>query len=190
MESNVYKGSKTDFSYFVTMTLQNRMPWKMLSSILINLAPTLDETRKIICILLRELESLHCTLKRRDIKQAKYQNSDFTAEIQKNYIEHYNKTLETEMTTNEIQEHVEQISVPGNETIEDEVEVLEVVKESMNDAILLDISEDTKSSYELVNDDHDDDTGNGEESMGEIDNEWYTFVKNAKTFVPKTDTSV
>ena len=40
MESNVYKGLETDFSYFVTTTLQNRMPWKMLSSNLFNLAPT------------------------------------------------------------------------------------------------------------------------------------------------------
>ena len=33
MESNIYKGTKNDFSYFVDMALQNRMPWKTLASL-------------------------------------------------------------------------------------------------------------------------------------------------------------
>ena len=99
MESNVYKGSKTDFSYFVTMTLQNRMPWKMLSSNLFNLAPTLNETKEIILILLKELETLHLILQKKHQELAKYQSSSFTAEIQISNIEHQSKTLESEITT-------------------------------------------------------------------------------------------
>ena len=38
------------------------------------------------------------------------------------------------------------------------------------------------------NDEHD--SGEAEISMGEIDNEWYTFVKDAKTIVPQTEISV
>ena len=44
MESNICKGTKNDFSYFVDMALQNRMPWKTLASLLKDLAPTLNET--------------------------------------------------------------------------------------------------------------------------------------------------
>ena len=60
MESIAYK---TDFSYFVRMALENQIPWKSLAMILKDLTPTLIETRGVICILLKELESLQSTLK-------------------------------------------------------------------------------------------------------------------------------
>ena len=146
MESIVYK---TDFSYFVRMALESNIPWKSLSMILKDLTPTLIETREVISILLKELEALQSTLKMKDKELA--------------------------LKDKTIQENVEQNSMPERKTIEDEIEVLEVVKESMNDDILLDMNKGTKSNDELVNDDHDDDSGNDEESMDEIDNEWYTF---------------
>ena len=40
----------------------------------------------------------------------------------------------------------EQISVPENETIEDEIEVLEVVKERMKEEMFLDMNKGTKSN--------------------------------------------
>ena len=104
---------------------------------------------------------------------------------QKSNIEHHKKTLETEITTNEIQEHEQQISVPENETTEDEIEVLEVIKESMNEEMYLNMTKETKSSNEFMNDVNDGNSGDEEESMGEIDNECYTFVKNTKTYIPE-----
>ena len=62
MESNICKGTKNDFSYFIDMALQNRMPWKTLASLLTDLAPTLNETREIVRILLHELEAMKSTL--------------------------------------------------------------------------------------------------------------------------------
>ena len=62
MDSNICKGTKNDFSYFVDMALQNRMPWKTLASLLTDLAPTLNDTREVISILLKELEALKSTL--------------------------------------------------------------------------------------------------------------------------------
>ena len=85
------------------------MPWKMLSLNLFNLAPTLNETKEIILILLKELETLHLILQKKDQELAKYQRSSFTAEIQISNIEHQNKTLETEITTDEIQENDQKI---------------------------------------------------------------------------------
>ena len=62
MKSKGCKGTKNDFTYFIAMALQNRMPWNILSFLLKRLAPTLNETREIICILLTELQALQSTL--------------------------------------------------------------------------------------------------------------------------------
>ena len=94
---------RPDFSHFVALTLQSRMPWKMLSSILINLAPTLNETREIISILLKELEALQSIFKLKEKELEKYQGIAFTAKIQKSNIEHQKNTLGAEITTNELQ---------------------------------------------------------------------------------------
>ena len=74
MESNVYNGTKTDFSYFIRMALQDNMPWKTLTMLLKDLAPTLDGTREVIGILLRELEVLQLALKEKDKELENYQN--------------------------------------------------------------------------------------------------------------------
>ena len=183
MESNVYNGTKTDFSYFVRMALQKNIPWKSLSMILKDLAPTFHEAREIICILLKELEALHLTLQKKEKKLAKYKNCGSTFKTQGINFENQKKTLETETMTDDIQENEEQILVLENETIEDEIEVLEIVQESMNKDILLDLNEDTKLSDTLVNNDNDEhDSGEAKEFMGEIDNQWTSFVKNAKTY--------
>ena len=109
MESNVSKGTRPDFSNFVALTLENRMPWKTLKSLMIDLAPSLNETREIISILLKELETLQLTLQKKEKELTKYQNSDSLAEIQTINIEHQENILETE-TTDEIQENEQQTS--------------------------------------------------------------------------------
>ena len=186
MESNTYK---TDFSYFVRMALKNDMAWKTLAIILKDLTPTLIETREVISILLNELEALQSRLQMKEKELEKYQDSSSTtAEIQKIHMKHQKNALETEFTTGEIQENEQQSSVPEDETIEDEIEVLEVIKESMNEEMYLDMNKGTKSSDELVNEENDSD--DAFESMGEIDNEWYTFVTDAKTFIPEIDAPV
>ena len=74
MESNVYNGTKTDFSYFVRMALQKNIPWESLAMILKDLTPTMDETRQVIGILLKELETLQLSLKEKDRELEMYQN--------------------------------------------------------------------------------------------------------------------
>ena len=66
MDSNICKGNKTDFSYLIGMALQNRMQWNILALLFQNLAPTLNETREIISILLKELESLQSILQKKE----------------------------------------------------------------------------------------------------------------------------
>ena len=165
------------FSHFVALTLQDRMPWKMLSSILIKLAPTLNETREIICILLKELEVLHSTLQKKEKELEKYQKNGISKEYQKNNAVNQN-------TQGSEQQNADMLEA---ETMSDEIEILEIVKESMNDEILLDMNEETKPIDTFVNKENDEhDSGEAEESMGG----WYTFVKDAKTIVPQTEASV
>ena len=73
MEQNLCRGTRNDFSYFVKMALQNRMPWNVLAFNLNSLAPTLNETKEIIGILLKELETLQLTLKKKEQQLEKCQ---------------------------------------------------------------------------------------------------------------------
>ena len=89
MEQNLCRGTRNDFSYFVKMALQNRMPWNVLAFNLNSLAPTLNETKEIIGILVKELETLQLTLKKKEQQlekcQTKEVNFDFFAS--KNFLE-------------------------------------------------------------------------------------------------------
>ena len=73
MESNIERITKTHFSHFIIMTLQNRMSWKTLASLFTELAPTLNETREIISILLKELEALQSIIQQKEELLQKYQ---------------------------------------------------------------------------------------------------------------------
>ena len=166
MESTIYK---TDFSYFVRMALKNDMPWKTLAIILKELTPTLVETREVICILLKELEKLQSTLKKKDKELKMYQNSNFTEESQENIVENHNIGMVTESIPDNQrcinnQEHNSAIETEF-ETLDNEIEVLEVVKESINDKMYLDMNKDSKHVNE--NDEHD--SGEAVESMGETE---------------------
>ena len=79
-----YKGTKPDFSNFVALTLENRMPWKTLTSLLKDLAPLLNETREIICILLKQLEILQSTLYKKEKELEMYQKNGSFKESQNN----------------------------------------------------------------------------------------------------------
>ena len=142
-----------DASYFVSKALQNSLPWTILAMILKDLAPTLDEANHVISILLKELETLHLTLKEKDKELKMYQNVGASVD-----------TLNLTLKPDAIQENMQQSSTPERETIEDEIEVVEVVKERIDEEMYLEINEDTKLS------DNDGDLGNGDESVVKIDN--------------------
>ena len=175
MTPNIYKGSKTDFSYLVGMSLQRRMPWETLASLLKDLAPTLEETREVISILLKELEFLQSSLqkKEKELEIFEQQKVEDDSQDKNNFLEAVHEENQQESTLSE------------TKTIDDEIEVLEDVKESIDGKKYLDVNKAPKS-YETYEHNSDDDDG----SLEEIDNEWYTFVKNTKTFVPETEASV
>ena len=86
------------------------MPWKTLTILLKDLAPTLNETREIISILLKELEALHTTLQKKDKEVKAYENYDLTAKTQMSSIENQNWSLETQnnIQENELQRPVQE----------------------------------------------------------------------------------
>ena len=96
------------------------MAWKKLAMILKDLAPTLNETREIICILLKELEGLQLALKKKDKELEKYRNVGAPEDSQ-------NILLETQIIADDVQENELQISVIETETMDDEIAVLELV---------------------------------------------------------------
>ena len=107
----------------------------------------------------------------------------------------------SEDNTYENQSHVEianepdgQDFLPETETFEDEIEVLEVLKERFDEDMYPEFAENAKSFIIWEDDRQVSETdGKGLEieevnhSVKEIDNEWYTFVKNDKTCERKTE---
>ena len=77
MSSTQSKHNKYDFSHFVSLALRNTIPWPTLSMLFKDLAPTLNETREIIKVLLKELEALQSTLQQKEKQLEKYQRTSF-----------------------------------------------------------------------------------------------------------------
>ena len=113
MMSKIFKGTKTDFSYLVGMSLQGRMPWETLASLLKDLAPTLEETREVISILLKELEVLQSSLQEKELEKFPKQRMGDDIQDQNDIV-----TLET---SNDADEHDE--SLIETESLEEDIEV-------------------------------------------------------------------
>ena len=76
MDPIICKGIKSNFTYLISMALQNRMQCNILALLFQNLAPTLNETREIISILLKELEALQSVLLENKNMLEKYKESE------------------------------------------------------------------------------------------------------------------
>ena len=97
MDSNICRDTKVDFSYFVNLALQNKMPWNILALNFNSLAVTLNETREIISILLKELEALQSTLEKKEKLLEKYESVSDSVEGNEMVKEKFSVTLiETE----------------------------------------------------------------------------------------------
>ena len=51
-----------DFGYFICLALQSKLSWRLLPSILDDFTPTLETSKKVIEVLLKELKALHLQL--------------------------------------------------------------------------------------------------------------------------------
>ena len=159
------------FCNLIGMALQNKMPWGMLANTLDCIIPSFEESKQVIKILLKELENLQLRLMKKE--------NDDMGETSKAFdlVENRNEQV------NEIDD-----SLPENETIEDDIEVLEVVKERIDEEMYLMLDEQTKTSdvgeadkVMTEIDEHNLDNEIVNQTISGIDNQWYTFVKNDKT---------
>ena len=55
---------KVDFRYFISLALKNKLAWQSLPSILSDFTPTLEDSKEVIEVLIKELEKLHSELSR------------------------------------------------------------------------------------------------------------------------------
>ena len=137
MESTHFRGTANDFSYLVGMTLQNRMPWNTLALNFNTIAPTLSETREIIYILLKELETLHSTLKEKEKLLMNYQKESKSFEENKlTDIQHLETFSESETFGEDIQQQYNSLV---------DTEIIENAKESINEADVNSISSRTET---------------------------------------------
>ena len=124
-------------SYFVGLALQNTMSWNTLPIILKDLAPTLDEAKEVIDILLKELETLHSILQKKHQELETYQRRDEVLSDIAVKESNQNTSVETEPYSNDS-------SLP--EPVEDEIKVFEVVEKRIDEGTYLQSSERTRRS--------------------------------------------
>ena len=115
------------------MSLQRRMPWETLALLLRDLAPTLEETREIISILLKELEALQSSLQMKHKEFEEFQNHNKNSEelMQSDIHDQNNFTLEpsndeTLLNTEAMEEDIEAVDF-------DEEKSINLDKSSVND---------------------------------------------------------
>ena len=109
------KPTMTVFCNLIGMALQNKMPWGMLANTLDCIIPSFEESKQVIIILLKELENLQVRLMKKE--------RDEIGETSK---------FEVIENTKE-QVHETDGFLPETETIEDDIEVLGVVKERIDE---------------------------------------------------------
>ena len=128
-------------SHLVGMALQNTMPWKTLAILLEDLSPTLSEAREVINILLKELETLQLSLQRKQKELENYQEENVTSSEDNNvsdYQESKNCLQNEQVVDDDVGQYNSLLEI---QTSEDEIEVLEVVKEKFNDEMRFDLNE-------------------------------------------------
>ena len=185
MEPIICKGTKSDFTYLISMALQNRMQWKVLDSLFQNLAPNLNETREIISILLKELEALKSALQEKERMLKKYQGSKIVEESEIMKVQNCTTFVKTET----IKDNTHDDSPGENRLIENDIEVLELGNETINEENCYKLNEGP-DSLDLIEDKHHfrgNDSSLIKKSIREIDIEWYMFVSNDKPCYKETD---
>ena len=160
---------KTNFVHLIGMALQSKMSWKMLAEVFDGIIPSFKESKQVINILLMELEKLQLKLMEKEGKVSPQnqelkmcRNVDSSEDTQ-------NITLETETMQDFLQENELQRFMKETETTEDEIKILEVVKESINEEMYFDMSENPNPYKKYTNDEHDSGEIAVEESFGDID---------------------
>ena len=173
----------TDFCNLIDMALQSKIPWKSLASFLMDITKNLENSRQATLVLLEKLEALHLKL----LKKEKLHEMDLTRLANESEKQNTsgNISFHNKEYSNIADEPHDQDFLPENETIDDDdIEFLEVIEERID-----------KDTYSHVGQDENGENGLSlgieemNHSVKEIDNEWYTFITNDKTWDRETEIS-
>ena len=178
----------TDFCYLIDMALENKIPWKSFGSFLIDITQSLEDSRQVMTILLEKLEALHFKLLKKEnetkLHKKEIMNLDTESEEQNSF---ENIGNHSEDNSFDKDNHVD----ISNEPIEDDIEVLEVIKERIDENMFLDFNESERSPEGDMqvgeNDEKDLVIEELSTPVKEIDNKWYTFVTNDKACDKETE---
>ena len=189
--------AKADVTYFISLALKKEISWEALALVLDGFKLTTGQYKNVVKILLKELQSLQAKLQSNindfsevDFQSVVHENNLKNTEIEAdNPSENDNQSVvdsfEKDQPMEESNVHLEDLTnsefktIIAEESMDDEIEVLEVVKETFDEEVYLDCS---KSYKNLVDENDEQESVNKEtdKSWDEIDNKWYTFVKNDK----------
>ena len=191
-----------DFEYFIQSAIKKELPWKSLAYFLTDLSTTLDKSKQVIRVLVQELEIWVLKVESEKNKVENYSKEDDNHEIEIPGIDitedheqiHTAENMSYSHTTLDFEieskEHEITEDFLSSIEIEDEIQVLEETKKSMDERLSLDFN-NQKESAEYENhlneiNDHDSTKEVMNQSVNVIGNEWYTFITNDKTLiVPK-----
>ena len=173
----------TDFCNLIDMALQNKITWKSLCSFLMDITQNLENLRQVTVVLLKKLEELHIRLLQKEMDLANESEKQSPCENVENTSE--DTTFENENHHVDISyEPDKEDSLPETKTIEDDIEVLEVIEERIDAERYSKFTESEKSlEYDRPMSENNENSSRIEEvnySGKEIDNEWYKFVTNDK----------
>ena len=148
--------NKNDVSHLIDMALGNKMPWNTLASLLKDITPY-DSKEVIIEILLKALEKLHLKLADMSVTYFEEESNETSIELNE----------ENEVVTNDDVEHSEKdssadnsLNAPQNktkendyivklETIDDDIEVLDIMKETIHEETNNELDEGQGYSYKM-----------------------------------------
>ena len=81
---------KVDFRYFISLALQNKIPWQSLPAILQDFTQTVVESKQVIKVLLKKLQELHLELEK--YKKESNQNEEKKRKRRKDTISNWHCT--------------------------------------------------------------------------------------------------
>ena len=172
---------KTDFNQLIGMALQSEMTWEMLAKILESIIPSFEESKQVIKILLINLEKLQLKLmeKEKVVLKSKAQDEipedienfddeKFTEEIVENDV-HAQNNITTEIEHFSIEEKKVEDTLPESIPMEDnDIEILEVVKESMGEELSTELNGGTFFSGVNDNEKHMDENDSGNNGISDM----------------------
>ena len=187
----------TDFCYLIDMALENKIPWRSFGSFLMDITQSLEDSRQVMTILLEKLEALHFKLlKKEDETKLHVKKAIKLVTACKKQTSSVDKASKDDSYEIENYVHISdeldnQDSLPETNAIDDDIEVLEVIKERIDVNMYSEFNESNRSSKidMQVGENDKEDLVIEELStpFKEIDNKWYTFVTNDRSCDKETE---